>query len=1266
MKSDAYPALLKALQKLEKGIAAAGLKAARGPRKAWAQALHAQAETGGGFDDFARVLAGRSAVQFLLRTLYVRVLEDLNLLDPPRIRGQRGYAAFRDVAPALGVRDYLAWTFRDLAVDFPDLFAPRDDELPLPDAAHCQAVWDLWHAEDGAGNLLYDWSGGDFDSRFLGDLYQDLDPDVKKRFALLQTPDFVEAYILDHTLTPALEVFDPADLHAAGDAFRVIDPTCGSGHFLIGAFHRLADGWQARGLDAWAAAERALDSVYGCDLNPHAVHIARFRLLLEARARTGERDLARLAALPVHLRVLDSLVPWEGPHGQQEMFGAERLARYATAAERAANADFLGRAFHVVVGNPPYVTPKDPAKRTDYRAFWPESATGKYGLAAPFAERLFTLGAPGAFVGQITGNAFMKRSFGVSLVEQVLPRWDLTDIVDTSGAYIPGHGTPTVVLIGRAQAPVSGTIRVVGGKRGEPSAPAVPAEGKVWRAIVEAGRAPSDASPFVTVSVYERREYGQHPWNVNGGGAPELQRLLEENNGAATVDSMGITSFTLQDDVYVAPDGHWRHHLISPSNLREMVTGDRVRDYSVDRCDLAVFPYDETLSPELEPTSSSYRFLWDYRARLASALMFGSKSKVASGLNWYEYGRLTTGKLRTPLTIVQAFVATHNHFVLDRGGKVFNRTAPVIKLPADATLADHLDLLGLLNSSTLGFWMKQVFFDKGNGGIGGGIAAEEWERFFEYDSTKLQRAPITDRDRGARVDLARALDDAAQQRAACLPAAVLAGGDWTPATLAETLAAARARYRALTHRMVALQEELDWLTYGSYGLLSDMPVRTPQTVVPLAPGHRPFEIVLARHNAACEPDERSAWFSRHGHAEVTDLPDTYDADTRALWAARLRAIAQVPAITLIEQPQFKRRWQTPDLDDEARKAARAWLLDRLEDLFAPAADDRPAGPLSEPVPWRLEQIANAWRDDARVPAVAAVYAGTADVDLTLLAEDLLRAEAVPDNIFRVYTDEGLRKLRTWQEVWALQDREDAGEKVKIPLPPQFAKGDFCDDRYFGVRGKLNVPRERFVLYADVFPARYGWNGWRDRARAMAQVEAFTLVETDATQPLPPPTMDDPRRCGATVGLWESLDDLRRWGDAAEADELRALAQEACGQKKCPCDVGTAWREWHAGKRTLSTTAEAARPDGATVEERAEIIRMVHRLRPPSGQQLALLDAGDGLPLADTRTAPVPLKALADLWTGPADRLEVVLDDLVASGDLAVKGRGNRRRFTLND
>ena len=51
--------------------------------------------------------------------------------------------------------------------------------------------------------------------------------------------------------------------------------------------------------------------------------------------------------------------------------------------------------------------------------------------------------------------------------------------------------------------------------------------------------------------------------------------------------------------------------------------------------------------------------------------------------------------------------------MLDRGGKVFKQSAPIIKLPADATEDDHLALLGLLNSSTACFWMKQVFYDQG-------------------------------------------------------------------------------------------------------------------------------------------------------------------------------------------------------------------------------------------------------------------------------------------------------------------------------------------------------------------------------------------------------------------------------------------------------------------------------------------------------------------------------------------------------------------------
>lgn len=1248
MHADAYKALQKALQRLERRIAQEHLAAVRagGPLGERVAALHAAAETGGSADDFAKLLAGRAAVRFLLRTVFVRVLEDTGLLEPWRVRGRKGLAALQDLAPTFGARSLFAWTFRDLAVDLPALFGVAGDELPLPSEDLCREVRDLWNEEDGAGGLLYDWRGEGFDSRFLGDLYQDLDADIRKRYALLQTPRFVEAFILDRTLTPALGAFDPAALRARGEVFRLLDPTCGSGHFLIGAFHRLADWWQGRGAGAREACERALESVWGADINPHAVDIARFRLLLEVRARVGGGALEELAALRTNLRVMDSLVPWERPQQGGLWSGTERLAGYGDARERAENAEFLGREFHVVVGNPPYITPKDPRKREDYRGFWPDSAAGAYALSAPFAERLFVLGTTGAWVGQITANSFMKREFGKKLVQVVLPRWDLTAVVDTSGAYIPGHGTPTVILVGRAQSPVADTVWAVLGKRGEPKRPAVPEQGLVWSAIAGAAEAESNESPYVTVARVERRVFGEHPWSLGGGAAAEVKAALEARRSvllSGLTTDVGRTTVCGEDPVYIVGRDFARR-VGCESIVVPLTIGEVVRDWRIDESEWVLYPYAEMGGAALRPSDRGVgQHFVRFRAVLRQRTVFG-RSLEEKGRPWYEHLEHYVHRLRTPLSITFAFVSTHNHFVLDRGGKVFNRSAPVVKLPATATLDDHLDLLGLLNSSALGFWMRQMFHCKGAQGVGEGIKSEEWEQFHEYDSTKLQQAPLAAKDRPARIALAAALDAAATDRAACLPAAVLASAAWSPASsspdapdLPTALAAARDRYRALTHRMVALQEELDWLTYGSYGLIDPVPTVAPDAVEPLVPGHRPFEILMARADDEADEDERSAWWSRHGHDRVTEIPDHYSEPHKARLAARIAAIEEDARLQLLEQPAFKRRWQTPDLDAEAKKACEAWLLDRLEDLFAPG------GPLSEPRPYTLEAVAQAFTAEPRVAAVAGVATGQgAQTDLTLLCERLLRGAALPDNPLRVYTDEGLRTLTAWKEVWALQDREDAGEAVTIPAPPKWAKGDFRRAEHFAVRGKLNVPRERFVHFADLSPPRWGWNGWRDLDRAVAQVHAWEAAEQHPHDPLPRPTAADPRRCGATVGLWESLPDVRRWRGEAEHAELRALAEEACGQAACPCDVAKAWRAWQDGDLTVTRPAPAA-PAGdgeATVEERAHLVQIL-----------------DGFGAHGAR-----LSELERRWLHAPERLARVLDDLIAAGAAEARGKGRGRRY----
>ena len=87
----------------------------------------------------------------------------------------------------------------------------------------------------------------------------------------------------------------------------------------------------------------------------------------------------------------------------------------------------------------------------------------------------------------------------------------------------------------------------------------------------------------------------------------------------------------------------------------------------------------------------------------------------------------------------------------------------MIKLPENATEDDHLVLLGVLNSSTACFWLKQVSQNKGNGSDRGGSRRRGMGDRYEFTGTKLEEFPLpADSAAGAR---SRA-DALAQQLAA--------------------------------------------------------------------------------------------------------------------------------------------------------------------------------------------------------------------------------------------------------------------------------------------------------------------------------------------------------------------------------------------------------------------------------------------------------------------------------------------------------------------
>ena len=316
--------------------------------------------------------------------------------------------------------------------------------------------------------------------------------------------------------------------------------------------------------------------------------------------------------------------------------------------------------------------------------------------------------------------------------------------------------------------------------------------------------------------------------------------------------------------------------------------------------------------------------MWSWRATLEGVISFAGKTRKDCGDEWWTWYRWVPAKYQSPLTITFGEVATHNHFVLDRGGKVFKQTAPVIKLPAGSSEDDHLGLLGLLNSSVACFWLKQVCFNKGNGGIGGGISDEKWELRYAHNASQVADFPLAaDRPLG----LASRMDGLVQALSIESTAALLAQ---SPLPDQAALNAARERGTSLRRSMIALQEELDWQCYGFYGLLPDASTTAdfhfadpPEVNL----GERAFEFVLARRVAA--GDESTVWFERHGSIPTTELPAHWPADYRAVVERRIALIESDRNIGLIERPEFKRRWNTPAWEDLEQAALRGWLLDRL-------------------------------------------------------------------------------------------------------------------------------------------------------------------------------------------------------------------------------------------------------------------------------------------------------------------------------------------------
>lgn len=598
----------------------------------------------------------QAAVAWIVSTTFLRFCEDNDLLVGAKIDGlptavgwiagpgdrvQRAEenltAYFRD-NPTHNRRHWLQQGFSVLAAQPAGQALVDPKHNPVwkaeisPESA--TALIAFWRRTNDDGTLAHDFTDPNLETRFLGDLYQDLSEHAKKTYALLQTPVFVEEFILDQTLTPAIAEFGLEGL-------KLIDPACGSGHFLLGAFERLNQAWleAAPGLDAKERVRRAMASIHGVDINPFAVAIARFRLTVAGLTAAGERSLVGVPAMGCRLAIGDSLLGIRGGLDQTFDFDEDDAAPGFTYDTEDLN-EYFGilqpGQYHVVVGNPPYITPKDLTLSARYRVAY-VSASGPYALSAPFIELLFRLAIRGehgqgaGYVGQITANSFMKREFGKKLIEYIFAGHDvsnpvdLTAVIDTSGAYIPGHGTPTVILFGRRRRPNSDHVRAILGLRSEPSQPGDPSKGLVWAEIVGHFAESAFDGTYVTVTELHRAVLTAHPWSLSGGGAPAVMEQLGRGTTLLKpiVLEIGRTTVVGEDDAWIYPRPAAKRLSLNGIPIREFVLGEHVRDYRVNSNTYAINPYLDASNSEPVPDGPVSQHLWPLRRVLTDRTVFG-------------------------------------------------------------------------------------------------------------------------------------------------------------------------------------------------------------------------------------------------------------------------------------------------------------------------------------------------------------------------------------------------------------------------------------------------------------------------------------------------------------------------------------------------------------------------------------------------------------------------------------------------------------------
>ena len=270
-------------------------------------------------------------------------------------------------------------------------------------------------------------------------------PEVKKSGGVYYTPSYIVDYIVKQTVGKLLE---GKKAKTFASRLKVLDPSCGSGSFLVGAYQFLLDWhleqylltpdkwlknknppiYQASGA-TWklTISERKrilLNHIYGVDIDPQAVEITKLSLLLKVledeQSVISQIALFKERVLPDinnNIKCGNSLINNNFYQNQQlDLIDEETQYRINAFDWESEFVEVMkAGGFDAVIGNPPYVRQELLSESKPYFKEYYSVYHGVADLYVYFIEKGISLLREQGLFGIIVANKWMRTHYGRSL-----------------------------------------------------------------------------------------------------------------------------------------------------------------------------------------------------------------------------------------------------------------------------------------------------------------------------------------------------------------------------------------------------------------------------------------------------------------------------------------------------------------------------------------------------------------------------------------------------------------------------------------------------------------------------------------------------------------------------------------------------------------------------------------------------------------------------------------------------------------------------------